>query len=568
MKIFLPKDVKSFVFTDLNLVELNNIEVDRLLPHIYELAIKGNRYGRANKDFFEKDYENRYLPTLLDRPELEGFAEIPEGRDIVDAWLRSSVVAFGRSGVSHRTAKMDYIRARTLAAYRAGFPDRRRSRQADRVIYIQMLNEVERRQQAGLLPSGGNAIQVIREWVRDSVGEGVTITDPPAWAPKYDGHTTIDISTLLSLFFLEGFTHDLETKKEKTPHDAHYRKYPAVPAAAAPLGRDVVSYLLNYRNSTPLQTAQHLTAILGIRLFQLPLRTSLAIHELLETSPDQIRAGALPSDMQALDVTNPLEQYVDFSGDPTSTSSELARSCVQRDLRLAQTGLRDRLLLLTVKRAAETSEELPSEYEDWTGPQRFTYLVEAVENANLEPYFKQDLLAIRRENSERSEDEETIAYMEALGNNNRPALERLTEVIYEATKTRAPRASLAWFRDTGGLNRAIGMLVGDSARRETWSYAPGNDLVTALLGIVFSTDRGVPRREMQLSEVLSTLVDRFGLLIDRPPTEFDMVATRAAASANLEAFKRRLKLLGVFDGLSDDFSAQTVLNPLLLGETK
>jgi hypothetical protein len=112
------------------------------------------------------------------------------------------------------------------------------------------------------------------------------------------------------------------------------------------------------------------------------------------------------------------------------------------------------------------------------------------------------------------------------------------------------------------------MLVGDSARRETWSYAPGNDLVTALLGIAFSTDRGVPRREMQLSEVLSNLVDRFGLLIDRPPTEFDMVATRAAASANLEAFKRRLKLLGVFDGLSDDFNAQTVLNPLLLGETK
>lgn len=567
MKILLPKEVKSFVFTELNLVELNNIEVDRLLPHIYELAIKGNRYGKALKDFSEKAYETDYLPRLLARPSLQGFALITEGRDVVDAWLRSSVVAFGRSGVSHKTAKMDYIRARTLAAYRAGFPDRRRSRQADRVIYIQMLNEVERRQQAGLLPTDGNAIQVIREWVRDSVGEGVTITDPPVWAPEYDGKTAIDISTLLSLFFLEGFTQDLDQKKEKTPLDAHYRTFPAVPAAAAPLGRDVVSYLLNYRHSTPLQTAQHLTAILGIRLFQLPLRTSLAVHELIEMDSEDIRAGTLPSDMQTVDFANPLEQYVDFSGDPTSTSSELARSCVQRDLRLMQTGLRDRLTLLTVKRAAETSEELPAEYDKWTGPQRFSYLVEAVGNPILEPYFKADLQAIRKANLEKSEDEETLAYMQALGSSNRSALERLTEVVYEATKTRAPRASLAWFRDTGGLNRAIGMLAGDSLRRETWSYAPGNDLVTALLGIVFSNDHGVPRREMLLSEVLSNLAERFGLLIDRPPTEFDMVATRAAANANLDAFKRRLKLLGVFDGLSDDFNAQIVMNPLLLGET-
>ena len=43
----------------------------------------------------------------------------------------------------------------------------------------------------------------------------------------------------------------------------------------------------------------------------------------------------------------------------------------------------------------------------------------------------------------------------------------------------------------------------------------------------------------------------------------DTAENRAAASANLEAFKYRLQLLGAFDGLSDDFSAQRVRNPLI-----
>ena len=570
MKIELPKepkDLKSFVFTELNLVELNSIEVDRLLPHIYESAIKGGRHAGALKDFSADAYESVYLPELLAREDVRGF-DTPAGKDVIDAWLRSSVVSFGRSGVAHRADKMDYIRARTVAAYRAGFPDRRRSRQADTVTYAQMLKDVERRQKLGWLQGDRNAKQILRELVQGSVGDGVEITDPPKWAPKYDGHTLVDISTLITLLFLEGFEAksaapaDNLAKKGPKSRDARYRADSAVPAAAAPLGSDVVTYLLTYGESTPLQTAQHLTAILGLRLFQLPLRTSLAIHELLQTRE-------LPSDMQesaGANSDNPLAQYVDFSGDASSGSRDIARACVQRDLRLMQSGLRDRLLLKTVRRAAEISELLPKDYEDRSGPQRFRCLAEMVTDTRLVPYFKQDLQSARKANED-SQDDETSAFFASLADSTRPALDRLTAALFEATKARARQAALSWFRDTGGLNRANGMLVGDSRHRETWAYAPGNDLVTALLGIAFTDDRARVRREMLLSDVLFELTKRFGLLIDQPPHGMDSVAARAAASANLEAFKRRLKLLGVFDGLSDDFSAQSVLNPLLIGET-
>lgn len=564
MKIELPKEPKelrSFVFTELNLVELNSIEVDRLLPHIYESAIKGGRHAPALKDFSGNAYQETYLPRLLARDDVVGF-DAPAATDVMDAWLRSSVVSFGKSGLSQRTEKMDFIRARTLAAYRAGFPDRRRSRQADTVTYAQMLFDVQRRKEQGALAGNGTPMQMLREMVRASVGDGVRITDPPHWAPEYDGHARVDISTLLTLLFLEGFEavsarEDAANKGPKA-RDSRYRTDPAVPAAASPLGSDVVTYLVTYRGSTPLQTAQHLTAILGFRLFQLPLRTSRAIHHLLEHHE-------LPPDMNHGDAHDPLDQYIDFSGDAASYSRELARTCVQRDLRIIYTGLRDRLLLKTVRRAAETSEVLAKDYDEWSGPQRFRYLAELRYNPELEPYFKQDLQAIRKAN-DGSEDEETVVFLAELSDPTRPALDRLTTALFEATKTRARHAALDWFRDTGGLNRSNGMLVGDG-RWETRAYAPGNDLLTALLGIVFTDDRGKARREMMLSEVLAQLTNRFGLLVDRPPPELDTVAARAAASDNLDAFKRRLKLLGVFDGLSDDFSAQVVLNPLLIGET-
>lgn len=570
MKIELPKEQKelrSFVFSELNLVELNSIEVDRLLPHIYESAIKHGRHAGALADASKNAYDTTYLPRLLERDDVRGF-DTDAGRDIIDAWLRSSVVAFGRSGIAQRDDKMDYIRARTVAAYRAGFPDRRRSRQADTVTYLQMLQDVQRRHDKGYFQSNGNAAQTLRELVTASVGDGVTISDGPKWAPTYDGHTPVDISTLLTLLFLEGFEAksatgaDTPTSRGRNSRDARYRGDPAVPAAAAPLGSDVVSYLVSYGKSAPLQTAQHLTAILGFRLSQLPLRTFKAIHHLLNTgelSPDMAEPG---NDAPA----NPLQQYVDFSGDASSPSRDIARACVQRDRRLMLVGLRDRLLLKTVRRAADTSEQLPGEYEQWSGPRRFGFLAELVSNPSLEPYFQLELRAIRKANED-TQDDETVDFLNTLGDSSRSALDRLITALFEATKARARHAALDWFRDTGGLNRPNGMLVGDARSSETWAYAPGNDLLTALLGIAFTDDRGITRQEMLLSEVLAALTHRLGLLIDRPPSGMDTVAARAAASDNLEAFKRRLKLLGVFDGLSDDFSAQLVRNPLRIGDT-
>lgn len=66
---------------------------------------------------------------------------------------------------------------------------------------------------------------------------------------------------------------------------------------------------------------------------------------------------------------------------------------------------------------------------------------------------------------------------------------------------------------------------------------------------------------MPAAKLLNRLQKRFGILVDRPPSDFESATTRAAASENRSAFLRQLQLLGCFDGLSDDLSAQMVRRP-------
>jgi hypothetical protein len=141
-------------------------------------------------------------------------------------------------------------------------------------------------------------------------------------------------------------------------------------------------------------------------------------------------------------------------------------------------------------------------------------------------------------------------------------IEQLTAVLAEELGATGIKNQTAWFWSTGGAEKAYGLLAGQRASRRSWRYAPSDDLVSALLLLGFATPSGEHRAEMPIAELLRGLRLRFGILVDRPPAAYDTADNRAAAAANLEAFKRRLQLLGCFDGLSDDFAAQFIRHPL------
>ena len=86
----------------------------------------------------------------------------------------------------------------------------------------------------------------------------------------------------------------------------------------------------------------------------------------------------------------------------------------------------------------------------------------------------------------------------------------------------------------------------------------------AILLVAFTAANGtryLPR--MPTRRLLEILRDRFGILIvSATCSRWNSADNRAAAAVNLEAFKRRLRLLGCSTGLKNDFSAQYVHNPL------
>jgi hypothetical protein len=119
-----------------------------------------------------------------------------------------------------------------------------------------------------------------------------------------------------------------------------------------------------------------------------------------------------------------------------------------------------------------------------------------------------------------------------------------------------------WFWSTGGISKPYGLLRGTLKARRTWRYEPTDPLLLAMLLACFADESGKRTiAQMPVGELLRRLKSRFGILVDRPPAALDTPRARAAATDNRAAFLRQLQLLGCFDGLSDDFSAQIVRRP-------
>lgn len=270
--------------------------------------------------------------------------------------------------------------------------------------------------------------------------------------------------------------------------------------------------------------------------------------------------GTLPADMSDDLNPNPLEQYVDFTGVPDSPSTRMAQACVQRDVSILTRSFTDRLVLKWVAEAADALGIAvggePGSGE-WLGS-----LVALKDDPRVDPYLSMLLLQITRENAD-NEDTDTTDFLAHIGSASAPAYERLAEVLTEALRKRGYENALKWFWSTGGILSDVGVLSGTLKLRQSWTYAPKDGLLSALLASLFVIPgRSSALPSLPFEKVLRQLEDRFGLLIARPPSGMGSAENRAAVEENLAAFKRRLQLLGVFDGLSDDFSAQRVRNPL------
>ncbi|MDD7924213.1 hypothetical protein ACFPEL_00505 [Actinomycetospora chibensis] len=517
-------------------------DTDRLLPHLFELCVKGGRSSRSRVD--AADFAG-YRQRLVDGGGVVGF-DSRNDQALLDGWLRSCVVEMGTVGRSRSGEQMLGVAPLTLAAYRAGLPTRReRHRGIDEVVYSLLVDELRRR-------GVDNPPAQLRSIIIRTVGRGLSVGPEPRWEPHLEDADNLDIGALLELRFVEGIEMGDARQRGDLLADS------PLPAVSAALGRTLLSHVTTYGERLAVPALMSgFAALLALGVLGFSLRVDRAARQLLDS-------GALPPDMLE-DAPSRLELYCDFTGDRGGESARLSRRCVERDLDRARLAFRDRVTFGLVENALA---RLPAEQERHRAaarPQQLELLAELRDHRRVQSWAEgriDDLVAeAEMAGSTTTETErDFLTYIQAGFGSE---VDKLLDVLEFVNQERATKNSVAWFRSVGGIAKPYGLLEGTPRSRRSWRYAPGDDLLTALLLAVFvRPDRDEPRPAMPLREVIDALRDRFGLLIERPPEFLDGAEARAAAAANLEAFKRRLQLLGCFDGLSDDFSVQVVRHPL------
>jgi hypothetical protein len=439
----------------------------------------------------------------------------------------------------------------TLAAYRAGLPAKRdRHRGIDDVVYRLLLDAVARD-----VPGSGSGAPTaaLRELVTRTIGRGLGIGPGPTWEPRLDDPGKLDIGALLAFRFVEGFAmgdaREIDSTAPASP----------LPGVTAELGTTLLDHLRVYGDRLPVPALMSsFAALMAIGILAFSLRADAAARELL-------RSGEAPPDLtDGPPPASPLELYCDFTGNLGSESDRMSRGCVARDLDRVRLAFRDRMTFVVVENVLPRIPGAAQRRAESSAAGRLVQLAELREHRRVESYVdgRFDELISSAESSTDATGPD-LEFLRLLQSDDRPELEKLLDVMEHVNEGPAVRNAVRWYWSVGGLEKPYGLLRGDVRNRRSWRYAPGDELLTALLLAVFVEPGGVGHRPaMPLREVLDALAHRFGILIDRPPAFLDGAEAREAATANREAFTQRLQLLGCFDSLSDDFSVQIVRHPL------
>ncbi|MBU2663383.1 hypothetical protein KOI35_07670 [Actinoplanes bogorensis] len=527
------KDLNSLGFWLLVPCELSDVDIDRMMTPILEMAVRQGRKGTIRPDKLGYQY---YLHELSTSEDLEGF-RTPEGRGFLDGWVRTSVMKVSAS------EKMEYMQPLTIATYRSGLVTRIRNRQADDLAYKSMVASLQRQ-------GSENPTAEIKQIFMDVFGRGVELGPMPSATPEYDRVTEIDINSLLQLVMLEKF----EGSQKFPPQREKVDKGFAVPGAILPIGSDILRLLRFYGPKMPPAEAMSLLiSVLSVRLFQMPLRLGAAARKLLR--------GESCEDLENADADNPLEIFCDFTREKGGPSDELSKRCIRRDLDNMRSFFTDRLLIRTLHESVGLMVDEKPDLSKMTSSEELKVACSLRDNLYMKVALRTHLMRIQRALEDESGDEGLALLAEVEDAGLSPA-DQLAAVLVEGLRARGLKNQTLWFYTSGGISKPYGILSGSIRSRASWRYAPSDELLTALLALCFVEPGG--RRtvnRLPIGEVLARLESRFGILVAKPPAMFDDPDARAGAAANLEAFTRKLQLLGCFQSLSDDFSAQFVNRP-------
>lgn len=540
-------------------VLLNETDMERLIGRLLERIVK---HGRASSPHgvIGVDGLNRIVQGLSENPKVVGF-ENEAGRQILEGWLRASVLTMKRSGKGRSGQEnIDYFVPHSAAVYRSGYPrTTSRYRKADLFAYEAMLKARAIEEAGDKFDIAKSVMNIIAnessQEERSVLGKGVEFGAFPRTSPHYLEGTSVDIESLLQLRSLEkSVARDPGAEKNSS-------KLGPFPETSINFGQDLVAFLESCAHLTSLEVTSGLEGILGFHLYCLPLLTSISLDA-------QFDLASSENEQDGRNFKRKLDLYFDFTNEPDSHSSTLANLSVARDFKRARR-LFDNMILL---REVESTIRMSKFEQEYASLEKENY--EAIVRYQIDALKVDDVKSVgdvrlRMLLSEMGDEERKIS--QQLIQEIENPIEKIAQIVITDRESEALMGMRKWAYSTGGLDpvarrTANYLLVGTKRASTTWKYRLSDSLLTTLIQLCFihegnPLDAHRPTR-MPMSMLLKRLEDRYGIIIDRPPHGMDSMEDFKAANLNKAAFKNKLKILGLFDGLSDDSNAQNVRNPL------
>jgi hypothetical protein len=537
----IAKTLRSANYDFLVPVTLNETNLERMLIQILERMVKNGKTSPPHTG--EKDTAQRYLEllnNLQNHPQIKGFSG-EYGRAILDGWLRTSVVEMIPVTKSKSGEQIDYLRLLTVASYRSGLPKwRSRNRKTDAVIYRSMLKAIQRNEGANF-----DSLRQILEKTELTSGIDFPQISYPWKDPVYSKGVLVDISALLEMRLVEG----VEAKEPKFEPEPILDF--ALPQLFEPLGEDMLNLLSEFSNLSAGELNANLTSVMALRLFQVPIRTSVSIGRALRGSASN---------------SNPTcEMFFDFTGERDSPSDLLSRRSVQHDLQSVSSLFPRLALLRETESLLWGLAKLNEEFKAQNFESRYKMLIELTKDPTIHVHAGFKLGQIEAQIAEDSGESATLREFSDLRLAAENDLLALQNILVADHGTTALAGYRKWLYSTGGLTssgvrRDYAILDGNMSKTSTWKYSMSESVLNTVINLCFLDDKGkLPvRKHLEMRDLLSRLKDRFGVLIAEPPSYANDSVSQVAALQNYDAFTRTLKLLGYFQGLSDDFNAQYI----------
>lgn len=572
MKIKLPqkpKGLRGFSFERLFSFEMNDFEVEALLPALFYLIRTGGKQrGKLVDPTAIKDRRD----DLSRHESVEGFTDT-EGLRVLDKWIRTSFIDTACRGETKREGEqIFYIRPLSFLSYKPGFPaEGRRVRGVPAFLYWILADEQSSnlhqgrdRQLRDVSPSGPMRGLM---FVQEAFSEGLRLEGIYTYGGKYDGSTHVDIETLGLLYYLDGFEPCVPslTEVKKPPR-------PALRQSARRIARDVTLLISAYRSRVPSRTlAQFLTGLLNFEMFVYTLELQQVVNRLVEEGVKDPYW-----ELSEANLTSPVRFYVDMIGDRNHLSARMAQEQVEAHFAVVERFFRANLLLRTLHRYVMDTPVKPD-----LGGEDVAGTMQAILRSRSDPKIRAradvEWSAIRDENSWTDEDE-IPEEVKRLREGTQDELEALLRLLAEAQRSKTIHSMLQWYRSVGGLVRSDGILEGNLRGRRVWRLHMSDGLLEILVQLCcvmpdYADEKPQGERYLHhpqprpvsLANFLRFLEERYGIIVDRPPDWMRSVETVAAAKENFEALKRRLRQMGMFEDLSDDYNAQYI-EPRYVGE--